>query len=137
MESNLNVELQMVLRLALATVFGVLIGMERQKNGKVAGIRTFSTIALGTSIFTLMAMQISNGEFNPTIIAAIVIGAGLLSAKMLVVEHGSDQDFSNIAAVWCTAAIAVCISIGLFVVGGAAAALMLAIFWLKDLYNKY
>jgi putative Mg2+ transporter-C (MgtC) family protein len=136
MNLNLNAELTMVLRTALATVFGMLIGLERQKNGRIAGIRTFATIALGTAVFTLMATSMNNGEFNPTIIGAIIIGIGLISAKMLVYEQGMEQDFSNIAAVWTTAAISVCLSLGLYVLGGAAAALLLIIFWFKDLYSK-
>lgn len=136
MNLNLNVELIMVLRAALATIFGILIGIERQRNGKIAGIRTFATIALGTAVFTLMATQMNNGVLDGSIIAAIIIGAGLLSAKMLVIEHGVEQDFSNIAAVWATAAIAVCLALGLYVLGGAAATFLLAIYWFKDLYNK-
>jgi putative Mg2+ transporter-C (MgtC) family protein len=137
MQLNLNWELTMLLRAALATVFGILIGIERQKHGKVAGIRTFATLALGTSVFTLIALQLSSGEINSNIIAAIIIGIGLLSAKMLIVEQGVEQDFSNVTGVWATASIAVCMGMGFYVLGGAAAALLLTIFWFKDLYNKF
>lgn len=128
-------ELQMALRLALATVFGILIGIERQKNGKIAGIRTFAIVALGTSAFTLMSTQLGAVNFDSNIIAAIVIGAGLLSAKMVVISDGP-QDFSNVSGIWATVAISVVISLGYYVLGGAAAALLLAIFWFKDLYIK-
>ncbi len=136
MNIHINAELIMVLRTALATLFGILIGMERQKNGKVAGIRTFATIALGTAVLTLMAAQISVGEINGNVLAAIIIGVGLLASKMIVKEIDSEQDFSNVAAVWATAAIAICMALGLYVLGGTAATLMLVIFWFKDLYNK-
>ncbi len=136
MGTSVHWELQMALRLALATVFGILIGMERQRNGKVAGIRTFSTIALGTAGFTLMSTQLGAINFEPTIIAAIIIGAGLLSARMSVSTLNGEQDFSNISAVWATAAISVIISLGYYVLGGVSATLLLAIFWFKDLYNK-
>jgi putative Mg2+ transporter-C (MgtC) family protein len=136
MKIELNIELAMVLRTTLATIFGVLIGLERQKNGRVAGIRTFSILALGTAVFTLMATQVSNGEINAIIIAAIIIGTGLISARMLIIDHGAEQDFSNISAVWATAAISVCLALGLYVLGGTAATLMLLIFWFKDLYTK-
>jgi putative Mg2+ transporter-C (MgtC) family protein len=135
MEINLNVELTMVLRTALATIFGILIGLERQKHGKVAGIRTFATIALGTAVFTLIATQINSG-LDGSIIAAIIIGSAILSAKMLVIEHGAEQDFSNIVAVWTTTAISVSLALGLYILSGTAATLMLIIFWFKDLYNK-
>ncbi len=133
---NLNWELTMVLRITLATIFGILIGIERQKNGKVAGIRTFATVALGMAVFTLMSTQLGDVNFNGTIIAAIIIAAGLLSAKMLVLESGVEQDFSNIAAIFTTTAISVAIALGYYVLGSTAAALMLCIFWFKDLYNK-
>jgi putative Mg2+ transporter-C (MgtC) family protein len=136
MNFNLDWELTMVLRITLATVFGILIGIERQKNGRVAGIRTFATIALGTAVFTLMSTQLGDVNFNGTIVGAIIIGVGLLSAKMLVINDGVEQDFSNIAAVWTTSAIAIAVALGYYVIGSAAAALMLCIFWFKDLYNK-
>jgi putative Mg2+ transporter-C (MgtC) family protein len=136
MDSNINFEITMLLRIGLATVFGVLIGIERHKNGKIAGIRTFATIALGTSIFTLMSTQVGSGIVDPMVIAAIVIGAGLLSSRMMVVDGEKKQDFSNIAAVWTTAAISVAFALGLYILGSAAAAILLLIFWLKDFYSK-
>ncbi len=136
MNITTQIELYMVLKASIATVFGILIGLERQKNGRVAGIRTFATIALGTAVFTLLAGQVNDGSFNYIIIAAIIIGAGVLSSKMLVNESGMEQDFSNIAAVWATVAISVSICMGLFILSGVAATLLLIIFWFKDLYNK-
>jgi putative Mg2+ transporter-C (MgtC) family protein len=128
-------ELTLLLRLLLCTLFGLLLGMERHKYGRIAGIRTFATIALGTAIFTMLSTKIVDGELNATIIAAIVIGAALLSAKMLIIENGAQQDFSNIAAVWATAAISATIAVGMYTLGGGAAALLLGIFWIKDIYQ--
>jgi putative Mg2+ transporter-C (MgtC) family protein len=137
MFTNLNWEMQMVLRVALATIFGILIGIERQKNGKVAGIRTFATIALGTAAFTLLSTQLGQVNFDNTIVAAIIIAAGLLSARMSVVnQNTAEMDFSNISAVWATAAISAVIALGYYVLGGFSAAILLAIFWFKDFYNK-
>ena len=132
-----NQELQLVLNLTIATLFGLLIGLERQKNGRIAGIRTFGSIALGTSLFATMAKLLTTTLPSVYIVAAIVVAAGII-ASALTVQNADDeeQDFSNIAAVWSTVAITCCISFQLYVLGGAAATLLLVIFWFKDVYNK-
>lgn len=125
-------ELHFILRMALATFLGLCIGIERQRFGKIAGIRTYSTMALATSLFTLMAIKLFPSEQTPIIIAAIIISAGLVSARTYVVDQNKVQDFSNIVALWATTAIAVAVSYGMYIVGATAAFLLIAIYILKD-----
>ncbi len=133
---NIQFELTMLLRLSIATVFGLLIGIERQRHGKIAGIRTFATLALGTALFTLLATQVGATQYDASIVAATIIGVGLLASKMTVTTIENEQDFSNVAAIWATAAISVAVALGLYFLSGTAAVLLLIIFWFKDLYNK-
>ncbi|HNF48644.1 MAG TPA: MgtC/SapB family protein [Chitinophagales bacterium] len=136
---QLNPEFTPLIRLVVATVIGVMIGLERQKNGKIAGIRTFGTLALGTAaicIFALKMQGMANG-MEWVIIASIIIAIGFISARMFIIDSGNGvQDFSNITAIWCTAAISILISFGFYTLGGITAFLLLLIFLLKDVYEK-
>ncbi len=119
--------------MALATFLGLCIGFERQRFGKIAGIRTYSTMALAASLFTLMAIKLFPSEHTPIIVAAIIISAGLVSARTFVVDQNNVQDFSNIVALWATTAIAVAVSYGMYIVGATAAFLLIAIYIIKDI----
>jgi putative Mg2+ transporter-C (MgtC) family protein len=131
---HLNEELSLILRLALATFIGFSIGLERQRNGRIAGIRTFATMALGTALFTLLSIHFSPEGFNTTIIAAIIIAVGFISSKMLVLEN-NQYDFSNIVALWVTAAISMCTAFGMYTIAGATGFLLLLIYLLKDVFE--
>lgn len=136
---QLSPEIAPIVRLFIATFIGILIGLERQKNGKIAGIRTFGTLALGTTaicIFALNMQGVANG-MEWVLIASIIIAIGFISARMFIIDSGNGvQDFSNITAIWCTAAISILIAFGFYTLGGITAFLLLLIFLLKDIYEK-
>ncbi len=131
---HLNEDLTLVLRLAIATCIGFAIGLERQRNGKIAGIRTFATMALGTALFTLLSIHFSAEGFNTTIIAAIIIAIGFVSSKMTTVENGV-PDFSNIVALWVTGAISMCVAFGMYTIACTTGFLLLLIYLLKDVFE--
>jgi putative Mg2+ transporter-C (MgtC) family protein len=52
----MNVDLEMVLRLALAAALGGVIGFQREWSGKEAGLRTNMLICLGAALFTVLSI---------------------------------------------------------------------------------
>ena len=51
-------ELEMALRLLLATGLGALIGYQRERARKPAGLRTHILIALGAALFTVVSVSV-------------------------------------------------------------------------------
>jgi putative Mg2+ transporter-C (MgtC) family protein len=48
-------EIEIVLRLLLAAVFGAAVGYERRSADKPAGLRTLSLVAVGSALFTIIS----------------------------------------------------------------------------------
>ena len=67
-------ELTIIGRIALATVIGLFIGIERNQNGKIAGVRTYSTMALGTALLTVLGIHFFAQEHQVYVLAATIIG---------------------------------------------------------------
>jgi len=128
----MNPEIEILMRISLATLIGAAIGMERQKHGRVAGIRSFSTIGLGVCALVILGKSRGGGTIDSVVLAAIIVGLGILSAKFgLNTEEGID--LSNITAIWTTGAVAMCIGMGELYLGGVISAMLLIIYFVKDL----
>jgi putative Mg2+ transporter-C (MgtC) family protein len=54
------------LRIGLAAIGGLFIGMEREISGKSAGLKTNSLVALGSCVFILLSLQFEGEEFVDT-----------------------------------------------------------------------
>jgi putative Mg2+ transporter-C (MgtC) family protein len=127
-------DLELVQRLILAAALGAALGFERELRQKSAGLRTNILIAVGAALFTLMSIEMADGEgADPTRIAAqIVTGIGFLGAGAIMRTGSGVQGLTTAATVWVNAAVGVAAGGGkthLAVIGAAVtlAALLLLV----------
>jgi putative Mg2+ transporter-C (MgtC) family protein len=93
--------------LALAAVFcGALIGMERQRQEKAAGLRTLVMVCLGSAGFTMAgyAFTTSTGD-SGRVAAQIVTGIGFLGAGVILHPRGTISGATTAAGIWVTASV--------------------------------
>jgi len=114
---------EILLRLALALVFGGVIGAERQWHQKMAGMRTNTLVALGAAGFTLLSVLTSpaDGPMDPRIAAQIVTGIGFLGAGVILREGFNVHGLNTAATLWCAAMVGAFCGAG-YVRAAAAAA---------------
>jgi putative Mg2+ transporter-C (MgtC) family protein len=108
-----------------ATVLGAAIGLERQRAGKAAGLRTHILVAAGSTLFIVAAVEASmNDEGVSRVIQGLVTGIGFLGAgAILKREREKDiRGLTTAAGIWMTAAIGVTVGLGRFGVAVAATA---------------
>ena len=122
--------IELILRLVLATVLGGLVGYQREKAEKPAGLRTHVLVCLGSAL----TMQVSNYPFqgtaaaDPTRIAAgVVIGIGFLGAGTIIRQGSTVQGLTTAASIWVTAAVGLALGIGYYVPAVAATVLIIAV----------
>jgi putative Mg2+ transporter-C (MgtC) family protein len=103
-----------LLRLGMAFLSGLLIGLEREQRGKPAGISTHSFVIAGSALFSLISMAFGGGD--PTRVAAqIVTGVGFLGAGIILKsEAGTVVNLTTAASIWFSAAIGMTIGLGLY-----------------------
>lgn len=118
--------------LAIAFVLSAIIGVERQRKLKSAGLRTHTLVGLGSAVFTLVSAYGFSGiigadvVLDPSRIAAqIVSGIGFLGAGVIFVRKGAVSGLTTAASIWVTAAIGMACGAGMPVIAVAATALHL------------
>ncbi|NLO09378.1 MAG: MgtC/SapB family protein [Clostridiales bacterium] len=107
-----------ILRLVLAVVLGGIIGFERGRSGRPAGLRTHILVCLG-AVLAMMTNQYvyeSFGVSDPTRMAAQVIsGIGFLGAgTILVTGRHQVKGLTTAAGLWATACMGLAIGIGFY-----------------------
>jgi putative Mg2+ transporter-C (MgtC) family protein len=106
--------IELIMRLATALVCGSVIGAERQWRQRTAGLRTYSLVSIGASLFILLA-PLTGAEAEATRIAAQVIsGVGFLGAGVLMRTGLSVYGLNTASTIWCSAAIGVLSGSGFF-----------------------
>lgn len=108
-----------LLRLALTMLLGGVIGIEREKNGRPAGLRTHILVCLGACMTSMIGIFVTEwlGETSdPMRIAAQVIsGIGFLGVgTILVKEHDHITGLTTAAGLWTTAAIGIALGYGFY-----------------------
>jgi putative Mg2+ transporter-C (MgtC) family protein len=119
-------ELDVILRLIMAAVVGGVIGLDRERAHKWAGIRTLLLVCLGSALFTVVSIFGFGDPADPARLAAgIVVGIGFLGAGVILHSEKGVMGLTTAAAVWAVAAIGVAIGCGLYLIALATTLLIL------------
>jgi putative Mg2+ transporter-C (MgtC) family protein len=103
---------EMILTVA-AIVCGGIVGSERQRHDKPAGLRTLILVCLGSSVFTMISFAFTTTTGDSGRVAAqIVTGIGFLSAGAILHSGISVSGMTTAAAIWLTAAIGMTVGAG-------------------------
>jgi putative Mg2+ transporter-C (MgtC) family protein len=130
-----QVQIDMLLRLAIAAAFGMVIGVERELGAQVAGLRTHMLVAVGSCLFTLVSAYGFEGiagavDPDPSRVAAqIVTGIGFLGAGAILREGQSVRGLTTAASLWVVAAVGIAVGLGMYFASGAAVAITVLSLW--------
>jgi putative Mg2+ transporter-C (MgtC) family protein len=107
-------DLELIKRLVLSAALGAVLGFEREWRQKYAGLRTNILIALGSTLFTVMSIDLSaSAGGDPTRLAAqIVTGIGFLGAGAIMRTGVGVRGLTTAAMIWVNAAIGVAVGGG-------------------------
>jgi len=119
---------RVIIRLLAATLLGAIVGLERERARKSAGLRTQTLVCVGTAALILVSSSAGlSNEGLSRLIQGIITGIGFIGAGSIlkVGEERHVRGLTTAASVWMTAAIGV--SVGLGTVGIAALLTLLAL----------
>ena len=121
----MNDELTMILRMLLTLVLAGIIGFQRERSGKPAGLRTHILIGLGAGLFTMVSLYAFQ---SPIIASGVVSGIGFLGAgAILKTGEGFVTGLTTAASIWVTAAIGLATGSGLYLVAITTTIIALAV----------
>lgn len=122
---SLELDVQMFLRLLVAVVLGALVGYERERAGKPAGVRTHGMVSLGAALFAVVSLHGFGNAGDPSRVAAqVVTGIGFLGAGAILHQRGSVHGLTTAASLWVTAAIGLAVGVGMVFMSLATAILV-------------
>ena len=128
--------LEFFVRLLLSAALGALVGLERSKRQKEAGVRTHCIIACTSALFMILSkyafMDLVNisgirGADPARIAAQVVSGISFLGAGVIFKNGNSIRGLTTAAGMWGTAAVGMAIGAGMYWVGLIEAAILVAI----------
>lgn len=106
---------RVTVRLLAALLVGGLIGLEREKTGKAAGLRTHMLVALGTTLFVVASTEMGMHEDAVSrVVQGIATGIGFLGAGSILklADQQRIRGLTTAAGIWMTAALSVAIGVG-------------------------
>ena len=118
--------LEFFIRILLSAVLGALVGLERTKRQKEAGIRTHCIIACAAAVFMILSKYAfvdpasalgTRGVDGARIAAQVVSGISFLGAGVIFKNGNSIRGLTTAAGIWATSAIGMAIGAGMYWVG--------------------
>ena len=128
--------LEFFIRIVLAAILGALVGLERSKRQKEAGVRTHCIIACTSALFMilskyafvdLVSVNGLRGADPARIAAQVVSGISFLGAGVIFKNGNSIRGLTTAAGMWGTAAVGMAIGAGMYWVGLIEAAVLVGI----------
>ncbi len=106
---------RIVLRLLVATALGGILGYERERQGKSAGVRTHMLVAIGAALFVLIPQQAGASTADLSrVLQGLIAGVGFLGAGAIIMGNREVEarGLTTAASIWVTAAIGVAAGMG-------------------------
>lgn len=145
-------ELVYILRVIIAGICGILVGLERKNRSKEAGIRTHFVVASGAALIMIVskyaffdvaeiAESMGYGgdiRIDPSRVAStIASGIGFLGAGMIFVHKNTITGLTTAAGIWAMSGVGMAIGAGMYAVGiGATLVILFAQFLLHLDFQK-
>ncbi len=136
MENIFNPEnMEIITRLVIALLCGMVIGVERIIAHKTAGMRTYALVAMGAALFVITSEMVghmysdTSAVFSPIWIpAAIVTGIGFLGAGLIIFRESHLTGVTTASSIWVSAGIGIAAGFGMYSLAMIATILTLVIF---------
>ncbi len=103
------------IRLGIAGFLGGLLGFERERRGKDAGIRTHVLVCMGTALFaTIPSLAHWNDEAISRVLQGVITGIGFIGAGTIVKHNGEGrvEGLTTSAGIWFTCAVGIAAGLG-------------------------
>ncbi|HEY1070211.1 MAG TPA: MgtC/SapB family protein, partial [Thermomonas sp.] len=102
-----------LVRVLAAAMLGGIIGWERERKGRAAGLKTHILVSVGSALFVLApeVAGISGGD-NTRVMQGIVSGIGFLGAGAILRDGMRVEGLTTAAGIWMTAAIGMAVGMG-------------------------
>ncbi|MCA9723420.1 MAG: MgtC/SapB family protein [Gemmatimonadetes bacterium] len=122
---------EVLLRLGLGTLFGAVLGFDRERQEKPAGLKTLALVGLGGAMAPVVMLHTGSADPNPVsrVIQGVLTGVGFLGAGVIMhrKSSGAVEGLTTAAVIWVVAAVGLAAGMGQFIPAGAATGIALLV----------
>ncbi len=130
-------EAQMILKVLLAVLLGSILGYERERHGRPAGLRTHILVAMGATVFSLISFFAFPANADPGRMAAyVVVGIGFIGAGTVIQIKDKVLGLTTAASLWLAAAIGVAIAAEYYLLAISSAIIGFFVLSIKKIEKK-
>jgi len=128
----------LMLRLLVALILGAIVGLERERQERAAGLRTVTMVSLGSCLFTIVGAY-GFSQTDPSRVAAqIVTGIGFLGAGTIFLRKDLVRGLTTAATIWAVAAIGMAAGTAEYVIAFFTTLLILSVLMvLKPIERRF
>ncbi|HLV69644.1 MAG TPA: MgtC/SapB family protein, partial [Xanthomarina sp.] len=93
------------IKIGIATVSGLLIGLEREYKGKSAGLKTNALVVIGAAVYVLISLKFQGEDYADItrVLSQVVTGIGFLGGGVILQKKDTIKGLTTAATVWCSA----------------------------------
>ncbi len=122
--------IDLAVRLLLAALLGGLVGFERERHNRPAGLRTHILVCVGAALVMMVSVFGFAGDEiqgdQARIAAQVVSGIGFLGAGTILRQGSAIRGLTTAASLWVVAAVGLAVGIGMYMAATFATVLVLA-----------
>ena len=137
---SLGYQTQLCLRLVLAAVLGGVLGGERERRDRPAGLRTYMLVSLGSCLFTILSTTAFPDSESARVAANILTGIGFIGAGTVFRERGDDdgrvKGVTTAAGLWACAGIGMAVATDFYWLAIIATVIVFVLFTLVKRLEK-
>ncbi len=127
---DIFVQAELLLRILVACLLGLMIGHERKNRNKSAGIRTHAIVAMSSALMMVVSKYgfADIPDYDASRVAAqIVSGVGFLGTGVIFVRNNLVKGLTTAAGIWATAGIGMAAGAGMYVISIVSAIMMIVV----------
>ena len=106
----------------MSAVLGGVVGFERERSGKVAGLRTHTLVSIGAALLAITSIKLffqfpsvgGQAGFDYHLIANIIVGIGFIGAGTILRRENRIEGTTTAASLWVVAAIGIASGLGYY-----------------------
>jgi putative Mg2+ transporter-C (MgtC) family protein len=105
---------RVLIRLVAAAALGAVVGFQRERLGKPAGLRTHMLVAVGSALFIVVPIELHMSSSLPNVLQGVSTGIGFIGAGAILKLRDEHEihGLTTAASVWMTAAIGLAVGLG-------------------------
>lgn len=127
---------EIITKLSISVVIGIILGGEREYRNKSAGLRTLVLICLGSTLFTILSGKMGDAVGSSRVAANIVTGIGFLGAGAIMREGLTISGLTTASAIWVAAALGMAVGLGEYLIAFYCTFLaFIVLIWFVPLQN--